>query len=120
MFEISLFPHCSPPSYEYRFQDAILAKATPKERSTVAKSACVAAIGLLKWDVILTYAEHLEDTDNDKPFFYTLTSIYKNKFEDAQIHLKTARSMVASYFPSLLGEAGTYSRSYDYMVKFQV
>ena len=101
-------------------QDALLSNATAKERTTVAKSACYAAVGLQKWELLSNYSEHLDESDNDKPFFQALNCIYKNKFDEAQSFLKTARQKISEYFPSMLGEAGTYSRSYDYIVKFQV
>ena len=106
--------------HEYCLQEQLMAGATTKERNTVARSACYAAIGLHKWDLVGTFGETLEDTDNDKPFMQALTAIYKNKFDDALVGIQKARGMLAQYFPSMLGEAGTYSRGYDYMVKFQV
>ena len=62
----------------------------------------------------------IQDGDNDKSMFMALTSIYKNRFEDALRFIDEARSLLITFFPSLLEGSDTYSRSYEMMVKFQV
>ena len=41
----------------------MLKDASVKERQVIAKSACTAAVGLLKWDQISVYSDFLEVRD---------------------------------------------------------
>jgi hypothetical protein len=52
--------------------------------------------------------------------FNALTSIYKNRFDDALRFIGEARTSLISFFPSLLEGSDTYTRSYEMMIKFQV
>jgi len=90
---------------------------TISQKREVASLALLAAIHLMRWDVLETYVSALDENSMDSVFYRAIIAVHRDQYDIARTLIDRARDMAATELTALIGES--YSRAYSVVVRSQ-
>ena len=91
--------------------------AADGRQKQIAPLAAAAAWGLAQWELVDKYMSAMPSSP-DRAFFGAILSIHRDQFEDAKLHVESARMSLDAELNAVMGES--YSRAYNVVVRVQM
>ena len=92
--------------------------AADGRQKQIAPLAAAAAWGLRQWELVDKYMSAMRPDTPDRSFFGAILSIHRNQFDDARLHIASARDGLDTELSAVLGES--YNRAYNVVVRIQM
>jgi len=92
--------------------------ATLDHKRSIAPLAAAAAWGLGQWELMDNYLEAMKPAATDRSWFSAILALHRNQFEQASVHIGSARDKLDGELCALLGES--YTRAYGTVVRVQM